>query len=145
MDFPSKLTLLFFGDIMQNHEEKEPETVKYLKQLCLIFAFSFLGEVCRYVIPLNIPASIYGMLLLFAALSLKWIRLESVRETGAFLSSMLPVLFVVPAVGIMDYWPVIRPVLIPLILICLLVTILVFAASGLVAQWMIGKGKQKDA
>lgn len=119
--------------------------MKYLKQLCLILAFSFLGEVCRYLIPMNIPSSIYGMLLLFAALSLKWIRVESVRETGAVLSSMLPVLFIVPAVGIMDYWSAIQPVLIPLILICLLVTILVFAAGGLVAQWMIGKGKQTDA
>ena len=118
--------------------------MKYVKQLCLILSFSFLGEVFRYLIPLNIPASIYGMLLLFAALSLKIIRVESVRETGSFLTSLLPVLFVAPAVRIMDYWPVMQPVLIPLVLICLVVTVLVFAVSGVVAQRMIGKEKQKD-
>ena len=49
--------------------------MKYLKQLCLILLFSFLGEVCRYFIPIMIPASIYGIGLLFAALALKIIRI----------------------------------------------------------------------
>ena len=44
--------------------------MKYVKQFALILLFSFLGEVCRFLIPINIPASIYGMVLLFAALSL---------------------------------------------------------------------------
>ena len=119
--------------------------MKFLKQICLIMLFSFLGEVCRFVIPLNIPASIYGIVLLFAALSLKIIRLESVRETGHFLSSLLPLLFVAPTVALMDYWDVVRPVLIPFVVISFVVTILVVAASGLVTQWLIRKGEKKDA
>ena len=115
-----------------------------LKQICLIILFSFLGELCRYLIPLSIPASIYGMVLLFAALALKIIRIESVRETGTFLTSLLPLLFVAPAVRLMECWFQMRPVLIPLLLIVLVVTILVFAAGGLVTQWMIGKGEKKD-
>ena len=114
--------------------------MKYLKQICLILLFSFLGELCRYLIPLAIPASIYGMVLLFGALSLRIIRIESVRETSAFLTSILSMLFVVPTVQLMDFWPVIRPVLIPLLFIAILVTILVFAVSGIVTQWMIKKG-----
>lgn len=65
--------------------------MKYLKQVCLILLFSFLGEVCRCLIPLMIPASIYGITLLFASLALKIIRVEDVRETGAFLTSLLPI------------------------------------------------------
>ena len=76
--------------------------MKYLKQICLILLFCFLGELCRYLIPLSIPASIYGMVLLFAALALKIIRVESVRETGMFLTSILSLLFVVPMVQLMD-------------------------------------------
>lgn len=118
--------------------------MKYLKQICLILLFSFLGEVCRYLIPLTIPASIYGMVLLFVALALKLVRVESVRETGAFLTSLLPVLFVVPTVKLMDYWDVMRPVLIPLFLISFVVTVLVFAVSGIVTQWLIGKEEKQD-
>ena len=112
--------------------------------MSLILLFSFLGEVCRYLIPLTIPASIYGMLLLFAALSLKIIRVESVRESGVFLTSLLPVLFVPPLVRLMEYWPLIKPVLIAMFVISLVTTVLIFAFSGVVTQWLIGKGEQKD-
>ena len=119
--------------------------MKYVKQFALILLFSFLGEVCRFLIPINIPASIYGMVLLFAALSLKVIRVEDVRESGSFLTSLLPLLFVVPTVGLMEYWQQVKPVLIPFVLISFVVTILVFAAAGLVTKWTIGKGEDKDA
>ena len=118
--------------------------MKYLKQIGLILFISFLGEVCRYLIPLTIPASIYGMVLLFAALSLKIIRIESVRETGAFLTSILSLLFVVPTVQLMDFWPVMHPVLIPVLVICLVGTIVVFAVSGIVTKWLIRKGEKRD-
>ncbi len=118
--------------------------MKYLKQICLILLFSFLGEVCRYLIPLTIPASIYGMVLLFGALALKLVRVESVRETGAFLTSLLPMLFVVPTVKLMDYWDVMRPLLLPLFLIFFVVTVLVFAVSGIVTQRLIKKEGEQD-
>ena len=118
--------------------------MRYLKQIALILLFSFLGEACRFVIPLNIPASIYGMGLLFAALALKLVRVEDVRESGAFLVSLLPLLFVVPTVGLMEYWDLVRPVLIPFALISFVVTILVFAAAGLVTRCIIGKGGAQE-
>lgn len=118
--------------------------MKYLKQICLILLFSFLGELCRFLIPVNIPASIYGMVLLFAALALKIVRVESVRKTGSFLTSLLPLLFVVPTVGLMEYWDAVRPVLIPFVGISFVVTILVFAVSGLVTKWAAGKGAQEN-
>lgn len=117
--------------------------MKNLKQICLILLFSFLGELCRFFIPLTMPASIYGIVLLFAALALKIIRVEDVCQTGSFLTSMLPVLFVVPMVRLMDYWTDMRPVLIPLFVISFVVTVLVFAVSGIVTQWMIRKGGKK--
>ena len=119
--------------------------MKYVKQIAVILLFSFLGEICRFFIPINIPASIYGMGLLFGALSLKLVRLEDVRETGSFLSSLLPLLFVAPTVGLMDYWQLVKPVLIPFALISFAVTIFVFAAAGLVTKYVIGKGAHKNA
>lgn len=116
--------------------------MKYIKQICLILLFSFLGELCRYLIPITIPASIYGMMLLFGALALKIIRIEDVRETGTFLTSILSMLFVVPMVQLMDFWPVMRPVLIPVLVICIVGTVLVFAVSGIVTQWLIRKGEK---
>ena len=43
--------------------------MKYVKQFVIIIAISFIGEFLKYVLPLPVPASIYGMVLMFAALA----------------------------------------------------------------------------
>lgn len=117
--------------------------MKFLKQMCLVMLFSFLGELCRFLIPYPIPASIYGMVLLFAALFLKIIPAESVRDTGSFLTSFLPVLFVAPAVSLLDCWAQMQDALLPLILITLVSTVLVFGVGGLVTEMLMKKKEEK--
>ena len=117
--------------------------MKFMKQIALVFLFSFLGEGCRALIPLPVPASIYGMVLMFAALSLKIVKLEQVGEAGHFLSSILPVLFVAPLVSLMDCWPLLRENLLPLTVITAVTTVTTFAAAGFVTKWMMG-GKKDD-
>ena len=117
--------------------------MKFLKQAALIFLFSLLGEGCRAVIPLPVPASIYGMVLMFIALSTGIVKLHHVREAGGFLTSILPILFVAPLVSLMDYWPVLRENLLPLAIIAAVTTVSTFAVGGLVTKWMMG-GKNRD-
>ena len=121
----------------------EVTPMKYMKQVALILLFSLLGEACRYVIPLPIPASIYGMVLMFAALSLKIVKLEQVKDAGGYLTSILPVLFVAPLVSLMDCWPLLRENLLPLAVIAAGTTVTTFAVAGLVTKWMMG-GKRHD-
>ena len=117
--------------------------MKYLKQIALIVLFSFLGEICRAMIPLPVPASIYGMVLMFAALSLKIVKLEQVGEAGRFLTSVLPVLFVAPLVSLMDCWSVLRENIASLAVITAVTTVTTFAAAGFVTRWIMG-GKKND-
>lgn len=119
--------------------------MKYLKQFCLIMVFSFLGELCRALIPFPIPASIYGMALLFGALALKIVKPTQVKESGSFLVSCLPVLFVAPAVGLMEYWADLKDALLPLAVIVVVTTVLTFGVSGAVTQWLMDrKGGRHD-
>lgn len=117
--------------------------MKFLKQLCLVVLFSFLGELCRFLIPFPIPGSIYGMVLLAAALFLRLIRPEDVRDVGSFLTTILPVLFVAPLVNLMDCWNQLKDNLIPLLIIVLTSTVVVFAVSGTVTQLLMGRRKEK--
>lgn len=121
--------------------------MKRFKEFAVILIFAFLGEVCRALIPYPIPASIYGMVLLFAALATKIVKLEQVRQSSTFLTSILPVLFVAPVVNLMDCWELVRENLLPLAVIVLTTTVVVFAISGLVTQWLTGakKGGEDDA
>ena len=117
--------------------------MQYIRQAIYIFGFSFLGEVLNRLIPLPIPASIYGMVLLFAALSLRMVKLEQVRDAGGCLTSILPVLFVAPLVSLMDHWQLLRENLVPLAVIATGTTITTFAVAGFVTKWMMG-GKRHD-
>lgn len=115
--------------------------MKYLHQALLIFLFTALGELLHYLIPLPIPASIYGMVLLFAALALKIVPEKAVSDIGSFLTSLLPLLFVPPLVSLLDYWDLIKDDLVAILVIILLSTVLVFAVSGWVTQWLVSRKK----
>ena len=114
--------------------------MKYLSQFLIILGFTLTGEALQRVIPLPIPASVYGLALLFLALCLKIVKVDQVKQTGAFLTSILPILFVSPAVNIVDDWGLIRDDLLPIVLIMMGSTLLTFGISGRVAQWMLKKG-----
>ena len=78
--------------------------MKFLIQFLIIIAFSFAGELLHYLLPLPIPASIYGIVLLFAALELKLVKVKHIRETSGFLIAIMPVMFIPAAVGLIDSW-----------------------------------------
>ena len=118
--------------------------MQHIKQIALIIVFSFLGEVCRALISLPIPASIYGMVLLFGALSLRIVKSEQVRDAGSFLTSILPVLFVAPVVNLMDCWDQMKDAVIPLAVIVLATTVITFGAAGLVTKLVMKGGKRHD-
>ena len=111
--------------------------MKYLKQFSIIILISFLGEVCHALIPLPMPASIYGLLLMLAALCTHVLPLHSVRETGKFLLDIMPALFIPAAVGLLESWGVLKPLLIPLLVIVPVTTILVMGVSGRVTQFIL--------
>ena len=122
----------------------EVVAMKYLYQIALIFGFSFLGELLNHLLPWPIPASIYGMALMFLALCLGLLKLEMVKDAGNLLVSIISLLFVAPAVGMMDQWTVIAPKLVPIVLIVLSSTFLTFAVSGIVTQKAMKKGDTED-
>lgn len=111
--------------------------MKYIEQLMVIILFSFIGELLNYVIPLPIPASIYGMILLFTALSTKIIKLEQVEETGEYLMSIMLIFFVPAAVGIMDTFFQYQSSMVKIIVIVVISTITVQAFTGLISQVII--------
>lgn len=108
--------------------------MKLLFQFGIIAAFSFIGEILNDILPLPIPASIYGLVLLFIALCTKIIKLEQVETAADFLLSIMPIMFVPPAVNLMTIWPVLKDNLIGLLITCLVSTIIVMAVTGRIAQ-----------
>ena len=82
--------------------------MKYVKQFGIILLISFAGEVLNYLLPLPVPASIYGLVLMFLCLQLRVFRLEDVRDTALFLIEIMPLMFIPAATGLMTSWGIIR-------------------------------------
>lgn len=118
--------------------------MKYLTQFLRILAFTLAGELLQRLVPLPIPASVYGLVLLFGALNTGLVKLEQVKDAGGFLISILPILFVSPAVGILDNWEAIRGALIPILALTLLSTVLTFGIAGRATQAMMGKEEKPN-
>ena len=117
--------------------------MRYLKQFTIILTISLLGEVLHYIIPLPVPASIYGLLLMLAALMTGVVKRDSVREAGVFLVEIMPVMFIPTAVGLLEAWGVLRPVWLPVAVITVVSTVLVMGVSGLVTQFVIRREERR--
>ena len=115
--------------------------MKYLKQFLIILVISYAGELLKYVLPLPIPASIYGMVILLVGLLTGWIALDAVKDVGKFLIKIMPVMFIPAGVGLMSSWGILKPLILPVSIITVVTIVTVMAATGKVSQWVIRKGK----
>lgn len=118
--------------------------MKYLRQLLIILLISFIGEILKCLIPLPIPASIYGMVILFVCLMTGIIKLEQVKEAGKYLIEIMPVMFIPAGVGLITSWDILKPMLIPFCLITVVTIITVIFATGRVSQRIIKKEKERQ-
>ena len=128
----------------RNFAKRGSNKVKYIFQFARITVFCLAGEVLAAVLPLPIPASVYGLLLMVAALKTGLLRLEQVRETGLFLTGIFPLLFVPAAAGVVELGSQLMDLLLPAVLAIVPITALVMAVTGMVAQKCAGRKEHKN-
>ena len=119
--------------------------MKYLRQIVIILAFSFVGEALSLLIPLPIPGSIYGIVLLFLALETKLVKLAAIKDVSDFLISFMPVMFIPAATGLMASWDILRANVVAHAVIVVITTVVVMGVSGSITQWIIRRGKKGGA
>ena len=117
---------------------------RFIVSFAIIFAISLIGELLHAYIPLPIPASVYGVLLLFLALAGKVIPLEWVESGADLLIFIMPLLFVPSVVKLVTLKSLILDNLIPLLLIIIISSVVVMVVTGKVSQWMIERKDDDD-
>lgn len=117
--------------------------MRYVGQFCIILLITFIGEALNALLPLPVPAGIYGMALMLIALCAGILPLSAVEETGDFLIEIMPVMFIPAGVGLLSSWGALRPMLVPAVIAVVPVTVIVMAASGRGAQGIMRLGKRK--
>lgn len=110
--------------------------MKYMKQLGIIFAVTCIGEILKYVIPLPIPASIYGLVLMLVLLITRKVKLEQVQDVADFLIEIMPMMFIPAAVGLLVSWKQLQSMLVPVVVITIVSTIIVMVVTGKVSDFL---------
>lgn len=113
--------------------------MKFLRQFMIILLLSFLGEVLKMFIPLPIPASVYGLVLMLVCLMTGVLKTSQVKDAAFFLIKIMPVMFIPAAAGLIDSWGVLRPLIVPIMIITVVITVFVMAVTGRVAQMIAQK------
>lgn len=117
--------------------------MKVLKQVTIIMGFALAGEILHALVPLPIPANIYGMILLFLALQSGKLPLAAVRDSAKFFIEIMTVMFLPSAVSLMVTWRILRPAFLAFLLITIISTIAAFGVTGRVTQAIMRRSKQK--
>ena len=117
--------------------------MKYVKQFSIIIAVSFVGEILSYFIPLPIPASIWGLILMLVLLITRIVPLGAVRDAAKFLVSLMQIMFIPAAVGLLTSLDALRSAWLPILLSILVVTPIVFFCSGKTTDVFISRKEEK--
>ncbi len=118
--------------------------MKYLSQITIIAAVSFLGELLHYIIPLPIPGSIYGLALMFLALLIGIVKVHQVKAVGDWLISLMPIMFVAPLVSLIGSVEECKKFILPIIVVTLITTPIVMVVTGRVSQALIRLRDRKE-
>lgn len=118
--------------------------MKLLRQFLIILLLSLVGEGLHALLPLPVPASVYGLVLMLLCLCTGLLRLDQVNRAADFLIEIMPVMFVPAAVGLTESWGQLRPVLVPVLVIMVLTTVLVMVVTGHVTQFVMKWREKHD-
>ena len=123
---------------------QEAKVVKYLRQFGIILGVTCAGEVLKYFIPLSVPGSIYGLILMFVLLFTGILKVEHVKETGEFLIEIMPLMFIPAGVGLLTSWSLLQSFLVLLLVITVVSTFIVMIVTGKVTDFLISRKEKKE-
>ena len=121
--------------------------MKIMKQFGIIFTICWLGTVVEHLLPFAFPASVIAMLLLLICLLTGILKVEHIREKSDFLLANMAFFFIPSGVNVINYLDILRTSWLPLLVICLVTTVITFAATAfsirLTVQLLRKKGGQQ--
>lgn len=115
--------------------------MKILKEIAIYFAITFISELISKILPIKVPASIIGIIILFTLLQTKILKLEQVDTVGEYLIKIMPILFVPAGVSLIKFLPELQAIALPLLCAVTISTAIVMVAVGKITELSMGDRK----
>ena len=117
--------------------------MQYIKQLVIILFISILGELCNAVLPLPIPAAVYGLAIMLVLLITGVLRLHQIEKVGNLFLEFMPIIFVPIALQILPVWKAFQNVILPFLIISVIGTFLIIVITGRVTQFIVERKERE--
>ena len=114
----------------------------HLKGISIIFGITMAGEFLNFLLPLPVPAGVYGLFILLILLCAGAVKEAEVSGVGDFFLDTMPLMFIPAGAGLMNSVDEAKAILVPLTVISVVSTLFVMAVTGKVAQVII-RGKDQ--
>ncbi|MDX7988266.1 hypothetical protein FE392_13145 [Xenorhabdus sp. 12] len=98
---------------------------QYLRAFALLYLCLIAGNFISALLLFSLPGSIIGLLILFCLLAFQIIPAHWVKPSCNLLMKNMTLLFLPIGVGIMDYYPQLSQQILPIVLSCIVSTIIV--------------------
>ncbi|MCI5725664.1 CidA/LrgA family protein [Fusobacterium sp.] len=108
-----------------------------LNEFIILFIINYIGIIISKVFKLPIPGTIIGMVLFFILLYTKVLKVEKVENAVAVLILNMTILFMPPAVRILDNIHFLDGQFIKVIILIILTTLITMGTTGKIVQIMI--------
>ena len=113
---------------------KVVSVLKVLLQIGAIFGIYWLSQGIEMILPFPFPASVISLIVLLVLLSVKAVKLNQIHEMTDFILGNLAFFFVPISVSIVNYVDLILEDGVAFLVICLVSTVLTFAATAWAVQ-----------
>jgi holin-like protein len=108
--------------------------IKIIIQILFINLFLLIGVAVKSIVNVPIPASMFGLIILFLALMLNIVKLKWVEQGGKWLLAELLLFFVPSAVGIVNYKEILGWQGIETVVLIIFSTMIVMGTTAYVAE-----------
>ena len=106
-------------------------------EFCIVFLICMAGEWIAAFLPFTLPASVISLLLLLILLLSGVLKERQIRQSAAFLTENMGILFIPAAVGTLEYLDVLKAQAIPFLLITVVSTPIVYFITAWSVQLLM--------
>ncbi|MEK5498230.1 antiholin-like murein hydrolase modulator LrgA [Bacillus sp. FSL M8-0077] len=109
----------------------------FLSQAFIFATVMFVSNLISMYLPIPMPASVIGLVLLFILLTTKIVKLEHVEQLGSSLTGLISFLFVPSGISVIQSLGVMQEVGVQVVGVIIIATIMLLAATGLFSQLLM--------
>ena len=120
-------------------DKKAGKTYNFFIQVLTIVAVLFVSKIIESFMPIPMPASVIGLVLLFIALCTGIVKLGQVETVGTALTNNIGFLFVPAGISVINSLPILKQSPILIILLIIISTLLLLICTGFASQLLVTK------